>query len=74
MENSNQSSYIKVDGNAVINEKYIRWIYQIDKCMEICWKNSGCLRGNDTFKLCKSNNPDSYNKLIKKIQLSTQED
>ena len=36
MENSNQSSYIKVDGNAVINEKYIRWIYQIDKCMEIC--------------------------------------
>lgn len=61
MEN-NKNSYLKTDDNKVINEKHIRWIKKISECLEVCTKSTGC-SVNDTHKICKLNNPDSYNKL-----------
>jgi hypothetical protein len=57
-------SFIKADGNKVINERYIRWIEKVDECLEVCIKNNGCEKHN-LHKICKINNLDSYNKLNK---------
>ena len=60
---TNTNSYIKADNNIVINEKYIRWIKKIDECLEVCTKQSGCVPGQETQRICKINMPDSYHKL-----------
>lgn len=59
---NNQSIYLKTDDNRVINEKYIRWIKKMDECLKVCTKGDGC-SGKDTHKICKLNNPYSYDKL-----------
>lgn len=56
-------SYLKTDNNKIINEKYIRWVKKMSECLEICTKSVGCTVKYDTHKICKSNNPDSYEKL-----------
>jgi hypothetical protein len=58
-----QSSYIKTDDNRVINEKYIRWVKKINECLEVCSKSTGCSLSQDTHKICKINNSNSYHKL-----------
>ncbi len=63
MENSN-ISFIRVDGNKIINVKMIRWIKQMDLCLEVCTKSDGCSPRN-VHKICKVNNPDSYDNLNK---------
>lgn len=64
MEN-NQSSYITTDEGRIINEKYIRWIaVKMNECLAVCVKANGC-EFNNTHKICKKNNPSSYNKLNK---------
>jgi hypothetical protein len=60
----NKNIYIRVNDNKVINEKYIKWIKKIDECLLVCTKIEGCY-DHQTHKLCKINNPDSYNKLNK---------
>jgi hypothetical protein len=60
---NNKDSYIKTDEDIVINEKYIIWIKKLNECLEVCAKSTGCAIGN-THKICKSNNFDSYKKLI----------
>jgi hypothetical protein len=63
MENT-ENSYLKTDDDRVINEKYIRWIQKINDCLEVCNKSTGCdVKLKDTHKICKLNNPTSYNKL-----------
>lgn len=64
MENS-KTVYFKTDNNIIINENCVRWVKKMSDCLEVCIKVSGCnLNGNgDTHKICKLNNPDSYNKL-----------
>ena len=65
MENI-QASYLKTDDNKIINENCIKWVKKIDECLEICTKSTGCnIISGDTSTICKSNNLDSYNKLIK---------
>jgi len=60
-------SYIKADGNTLINEKCIRWVRKMDECLEVCTKSTGCGTRwtgiSDTIRICKVNNPDSYDKL-----------
>jgi hypothetical protein len=66
MENStNSETYIKADGNKIINEKCIRWVKKIDECLLVCTKSNGCGGDGDTNKICKINNSESYNKLNK---------
>ena len=64
MENI-KTVYFKTDDNRIINENCIRWVKKMSDCLEVCIKISGCnLEDNkDTHKICKLNNPDSYNKL-----------
>jgi hypothetical protein len=61
----NKNSFIKADDNKVVNEKFIRWIQKIDQCLEVCTKHNGCQIGSGTNRVCKLNNPDSYEKLNK---------
>jgi len=58
----NQSFYLKTDDNRVINEKYIRWVKKMDECLKVCTRSDGCSE-KDTHKICKLNNPYSYEKL-----------
>jgi hypothetical protein len=64
--NNNNTFYIKTDDNKIINEKYIRWVQKMGDCLEVCAKSTGCdIKHRDTHRICKLNNPDSYNKLNK---------
>ena len=64
MENS--PTYIKADDNKIINEKCIRWVKKMGDCLEVCTISIGCnISNGKTHKICKLNNLDSYNKLIK---------
>jgi hypothetical protein len=57
-------TYLKTDDNKIINEKYIRWVKKMSECLEVCTKSDGCVEGTvNTHKICKLNNPYSYNKL-----------
>ena len=68
MEN-NQTLYIKTDENKIINEKCIKWVQKMSECLIVCTKSNGCSnRGDDTHKICKLNNLDSYNKLNKHFE------
>lgn len=58
----NNSSYIKTDENIYINEKCIIWVKKMDDCLKICTKRKGCTF-LDTFTICKSTNPENYDKL-----------
>ena len=70
MEN-NKTIYLKTDNNRVINENAIRWIQKMSECLEVCLKTDGCsVEGKTTIKICKSNNPDSYNRLNKHFESS----
>ena len=62
----NKNNYIRVDDNKIINEKCIKWIKKIDDCLHVCSKKDGCdIKNGGTHKICKTNNLDSYNKLVK---------
>ena len=61
MDNNN---FIKVDGDKIINIKYIRWVKKIDECLQICNKSNGCDKYS-IHNLCKYSNYDSYMKLNK---------
>jgi hypothetical protein len=62
--------FIKTDNGTSIHEYTIRWMKRIDECLIICNKNDNCPNSNsllfkDTRTLCKINNPEGYNRLIK---------
>lgn len=59
----NQTSFLKTDDNRIINEKCIRWVKKMSDCLEVCTRSNGCLVNESTHRICKVNNPHSYNKL-----------
>jgi hypothetical protein len=61
---TNEERYLKTDDNKIINEKCIRWVKKMGDCLAVCNKADGCTISN-THRICKLNNPDSYNKLNK---------
>jgi hypothetical protein len=64
-----ENTYIKTDNNRIINEKYITWVKKMNDCLEVCVKTDGCsIRSGETHKICKFNNPYSYNKLNKHFE------
>jgi hypothetical protein len=68
MEN-NKTTYLKTDDNRVINENAIRWVQKMSDCLEVCLKTDGCnVKNKSTHKICKFNNPYSYNKLNKHFE------
>jgi hypothetical protein len=63
-----ETNFIKTDDNKIINEKCIRWVKKMDECLEVCIKSDGCRDGVNTHKICKLNNPNSYEKLNRLFQ------
>jgi len=63
-QDDNDNSYIKINNNMIINKKCIRWVKKMDECLEICTLLNGCYSDN-SFKLCKINNLESYTELNK---------
>lgn len=61
-----KSSYIKTDNNTFLNEKNIVWVKQMNDCLKVATMQTGALC--NTYKICKLNSPDSYNKLCDKIK------
>jgi hypothetical protein len=65
-EENNKVSYIKADDNRIINEACIRWAKKMDECIMVCTKSDGCSEyRRNLHRICKTNNPESYNKMIK---------
>lgn len=62
-----KTSFIKADNNIIINEKCIRWVKKMEHCLAVCTKPAGCNVNTmaDAHKICKANNPESYEKLNK---------
>lgn len=60
--NKKNVSYIRADDNKIINEKCITWIKKMDECLAVCTRTTGCALDN-THKICKLNNSDSYNRI-----------
>ena len=61
-------TYIKADDNRIINEKCIKWIKQMDECLFVCTKSTGCVLDKThthTHTICKLYNPESYEILNK---------
>jgi hypothetical protein len=63
-----ENQYLKSDDNKIINEKAIKWVKKMSDCLEVCTKLSGCSIIGDTHRICKANNPESYDKLNKHFQ------
>jgi hypothetical protein len=57
-----KAEYIKTEENKYVNLKFIRWIHQTNECYKICSKTDGC-SSNQTHRVCKFDNPTSYNKI-----------
>jgi hypothetical protein len=61
---TNEVSYLKIDDNTIINENCIRWVKKMNECLHVCARPDGCnIEIDDTRKICKINNPESYMKL-----------
>lgn len=58
-------SFIAADNDIIINEATIRWVKKMNECLEVCSKHGGCYIGRETIRICKINNPQSYEKLEK---------
>jgi len=63
IEDQQKDIYVKADDNKVINLRAIKWVKKINECLGICTKSLGCNDSiNDLHKICKTNNPKSYEK------------
>jgi|694.fasta_scaffold36095_3 hypothetical protein len=62
----NKSSYIKTDNGKFINEKFIIWVKKMDDCLNVGTVETSAVF--NTYKICKLNNPHSYNKINDKIK------
>lgn len=62
---NNKIEFIKADDNKIINENCIKCVKKLDECLYICTKSTECdfYTNCSTHKICKLNNPNSYNKL-----------
>jgi hypothetical protein len=61
MENK-KTTYLVADDSVIINKKYIRWVKKMGDCLMVCSRTDGC-NIQDTHKICKINNLDSYQQL-----------
>lgn len=64
-----KSSYIKTDEDIFINEQSIVWVKKINDCLAVGTPVTGSFF--NTYKICKLNNLDSYNRLYDKIKDGT---
>jgi len=65
-----QSKYIQIDHKTFINKIHIKWVEQMNDCMEVCVRGDGC-RVGETHRICKLANPVNYQKLANIIGINT---
>jgi NADH:ubiquinone oxidoreductase subunit E len=61
---NNKNTYLKTDDNKIINEKCIKWVKQMENCLEVCTMSPGCIVNKNTHRVCKDKSYESYMKLI----------
>jgi len=61
-----KSSYIQTDNEKFINEQSIVWVKKMEDCLRVGTMQTDSLL--NVYKICKSNNPHSYNKLNDKLK------
>jgi hypothetical protein len=66
-----ETQYIQTDNNTFINKTHIKWVKQMNECMDMCVKNDGCREVYDTHRICKLANPVNYQKLSNIIGINT---
>jgi len=64
MEN-NKLKFIKTDTNVIINEKAITRVKKMNECLDACVKSDCCTHDVNTYRICKLNSPEGYNRLNK---------
>lgn len=62
----NKSSFIKTDNNYFINEQSIVWVKKMNECLKVTTVHTDSMC--NIHKICKLNNPNSYNKLNDKLE------
>lgn len=58
--------YVKTDNNLLLSSAHIKWVKQMDECMEICADMHYCTAKGpfkNTYSVCKVLNPKSYKNL-----------
>jgi hypothetical protein len=63
-----EQTFIKTDNGVLINKEAIRWMQNINECLEVCIKTTGCMPHLDTHRICKAKSPESYAKLHKHFE------
>ena len=61
-----KSSYIQTDNEKFINEQSIVWVKKMEDCLRVGTIQTDSL--SNVYKICKSNNLHSYNKLNDKLK------
>jgi hypothetical protein len=64
-----KDTFIKVDNDKRVYRRSIIWVKKMDECLSICTKTIGC-GSEDTHKLCKINNNETYSRLIRELEYS----
>ena len=59
----NKPTFIISDSGIAINPNFIRWIKQVDNCMEICTRFDGCMVGTNTIQVCENVNKINFDKI-----------
>ena len=67
-ETNSQPYYIKVDKNLIINERCIRWVVKMNECLEICTRSNSCVPLSSTHRVCRLDNPETYDRLNKHFE------
>jgi hypothetical protein len=65
MENDrNKDNFLKIDNDTVINTNFIRWMQQVEGCIEVCTIMTGCNgRSKSPHTVCKKSAPEAFEKL-----------
>lgn len=61
-----EPTFVKTDDNTFVNEQHIVWMRQMNECLKIGTVQTGALC--NTYKICNSTSPHSYNKLHSKMK------
>ena len=60
---ADQSPFIRIDCDTIVNEHQIRWIKKgTNTCLYLCLLKAGCRLGQDTHELCHADNPLTYSR------------
>jgi hypothetical protein len=67
MSSLDPTKYIRSDNGTMIHDRAIVWMRQIEECIHVCTRKTGCsehpVQGT-THSICKGLSPTTYAKLV----------